>query len=265
VFDFGAKSYAWIITKDDADWTELKISAGDLSTQVRALRAWLSDPRKRFDSDLAHRVYQETFGSFADKIASKHRLSIVTNGALTSVPPQLLITKDPRGKSFKEMEWLIRSHAITVLPSVASLKILRGGSQTSSARKPMIAFADPMFAKAARASAEQQAALGSIVSFYRGTRVDVSAIRERLPQLPGTGREVKEIAVELRVQSDDVKLGLDATETAVKHAKLDQYRVVYFATHGLVSGDLDDFAKGKVEPALALTIPDQPTDDDDHS
>jgi CHAT domain-containing protein len=56
---------------------------------------------------------------------------------------------------------------------------------------------------------------------------------------------------------------LDATETAVKHAKLDQYRVVYFATHGLVSGDLDEFAKGKIEPALALTIPDQPTDDDD--
>ena len=56
---------------------------------------------------------------------------------------------------------------------------------------------------------------------------------------------------------------MDATETAVKHAKLDQYRVVYFATHGLVSGDLDEFAKGKVEPALALTIPDQPTDDDD--
>jgi CHAT domain-containing protein len=89
------------------------------------------------------------------------------------------------------------------------------------------------------------------------------AIRERLPQLPGTGREVREIAAELKAQSDDVKLGLDATETAVKHAKLDQYRVVYFATHGLVSGDLDEFAKGKVEPALVLTTPDQPNDDDD--
>jgi CHAT domain-containing protein len=50
--------------------------------------------------------------------------------------------------------------------------------------------------------------------------------------------------------------------TAVKEAKLDQYRVVYFATHGLVAGELQKFAKGKVEPALALSIPDKPTDID---
>jgi CHAT domain-containing protein/tetratricopeptide (TPR) repeat protein len=263
VFDFSDKSYAWIIMKSGADWTELKISAVDLDAQVRNLRAWLTEPRKWFDPNLAYKVYEETFGVFADKIASKQRLSIVTNGALTSVPPQLLITKEPSGKTLKDMDWLIRSYAVTVLPSVASLKILRSGSQVFSARKPMIAFADPVFSKAAHASAEQQAALGSITSFYRGTQVDIAAIRERLPQLPGTGREVREIAAELKVQSDDVKLGLDATETAVKQAKLDQYRVVYFATHGLVSGDLDEFAKGKVEPALALTIPDQPTDEDD--
>jgi CHAT domain-containing protein/Flp pilus assembly protein TadD len=263
VFDFADKSYAWIITNNDADWTELKVSAGDLDAQVRNLRAWLTDPRKRFDPNLAYKVYQETFGAFADKIASKQRLSIATNGALTSVPPQLVITKEPTGKKLKELDWLIRSYAITILPSVASLKVLRSGTQTSSARKPMIAFADPVFSKAARASAEQQATLGSITSLYRGTQVDVAAIRERLPQLPGTGREVREIAAELNAQSDDVKLGFDATETTVKHSKLDQYRVVYFATHGLVSGDLDEFAKGKIEPALALTIPDQPTDDDD--
>ncbi len=41
----------------------------------------------------------------------------------------------------------------------------------------------------------------------------------------------------------DLKLGLNATVTAVKQAKLDQYHIVYFATHGLVSGDLERFAK----------------------
>jgi CHAT domain-containing protein len=35
---------------------------------------------------------------------------------------------------------------------------------------------------------------------------------------------------------------------------------VYFATHGLVAGDLEKYAKGKVEPALVLSIPDKPTD-----
>ena len=42
-----------------------------------------------------------------------------------------------------------------------------------------------------------------------------------------------------------------------------QYRIVYFATHGLVSGDLQKFAKNKIEPALVLSIPDKPTDFDD--
>jgi tetratricopeptide (TPR) repeat protein len=263
VFDFDAKSYAWIITSTDADWTELKISARELDAQVKNLRGWLTDPRQRFDPALAYKIYQATFGAFAEKIAEKTRLSIITNGALTSLPPALLVTKDPSGKALKDLDWLIRSHAITVLPSVASLKVLRGSSQISAARKPMIAFADPVFSKAARASAQQQAALESITSFYRGTQVDVAAIGEHLPQLPGTRREVKEIAAELKAPSQDVRLGLDATETAVKQAKLDQYRIVYFATHGLVSGYLEQFAKSKAEPALALSIPAKPTEEDD--
>jgi CHAT domain-containing protein len=260
VFDFGDKSYAWIVTRDGADWTELKISAAELDAQVRALRAWVVDPRQRFDPALAYNVYQETFGAFANKIAAKKRLSIVTNGALTSLPPQLLVTQDPTGKSFKELDWLIRSHAVTVLPSVASLKILRSGSQTSSARKPLIAFADPVFSKAARA---QQVAMRSITSFYRGTQVDVAAIGDYLPQLPGTRREAQQIAADLKADPADIKLGLAATETVVKQTKLDQYRIVYFATHGLVAGDLETFAKDRAEPALALSIPEKPNDLDD--
>jgi CHAT domain-containing protein len=263
VFDFDAKSYAWIITRSDADWKELSISAKDLDAQVKALRAWLTDPRQRFDPALAYGIYQATFGTFADKIGSKKRISLITNGALTSLPPQLLVTKDPSGKTLKEVDWLIRSHAITILPSVASLKVLRGGSQASSARKPMIAFADPVFSKAARRQAQKQVAMRSITTFYRGTQVDVAAIGDYLPQLPGTRKEVKEIAAELKVGSGDVVLGLAATETAVKQAKLEQYRIAYFATHGLVSGDLERFAKSKAEPALALTIPDKPSDFDD--
>jgi hypothetical protein len=67
----------------------------------------------------------------------------------------------------------------------------------------------------------------------------------------------------LRIDPSDIRLGLDATVTAVKTVKLDQYRIVYFATHSLLAGDLEQFARGKVEPSLALSIPDKPTDFDD--
>jgi CHAT domain-containing protein len=100
----------------------------------------------------------------------------------------------------------------------------------------------------------------SITTFYRGTQVDVAGIGEYLPQLPGTRMEAQRVAAELKADPADIRLGLAATETAVKQAKLDQYRIVYFATHGLVAGDLEAFAKSRAEPALALTMPDKPTD-----
>jgi CHAT domain-containing protein len=49
----------------------------------------------------------------------------------------------------------------------------------------------------------------------------------------------------------------------VKQTRLDAYRIVYFATHGLVAGEVEKFAKVRAEPALALTIPEKPTELDD--
>ena len=45
----------------------------------------------------------------------------------------------------------------------------------------------------------------------------------------------------------------------LRRSPLDQYRIIQFATHGLVSGEL----KGLAEPALGLTPPLKATADDD--
>ncbi|MDP3075009.1 tetratricopeptide repeat protein [Bradyrhizobium sp.] len=264
VLDFDATSYAWIVTRTDADWVELQVSAKDIDSQVRALRQSLTFAgNKPFDPQLAFKIYRETFGAFADRIAAKKRLSVVSNGALTSLPPALLVTKEPGGKELKDVDWLIRSHAVTILPSVSSLKILRTASATTSAAKPMIAFGDPVFSRTARAQALRQVAMRSITAFYSGTKIDIASLRERLPQLPGTRTEVQAIAKALHADPGDIRLGLAVTETAAKQARLDQYRIIYFATHGLVAGELAQFTESKAEPALALSIPDRATDLDD--
>jgi CHAT domain-containing protein len=51
--------------------------------------------------------------------------------------------------------------------------------------------------------------------------------------------------------------------TTVKKEPLANYRVVYFATHALVAGEVEKFAKAKAEPALVLSIPDKPSEEDD--
>ena len=99
----------------------------------------------------------------------------------------------------------------------------------------------------------------SLSSFYRGSELDVKSLAEDLPQLPGTLTEVEAIAKSLDVGKDDIKLGLDATETAVKQSKLDDYRIVYFATHGLVAGDLQVHeSEGRASPGHKI-IDENPT------
>ncbi len=84
-------------------------------------------------------------------------------------------------------------------------------------------------------------------------------LSKALPQLPDTALELKAVAQKLGAPANDIHLGRDASETVLKAAPLAIYRIVYFATHGLVAGDI----KGLAEPSLVLSIPAQPSDLDD--
>jgi tetratricopeptide (TPR) repeat protein len=213
-FDFDAHSYAWLVTRTSAHWTALKITAKDLIEQVRQLRQSLTfDVDKPFDASLSYKIYQETFGSIAEKLQDKKRLSVVTNGALTSLPLQLLVTRDPSGKSLKDIDWLVRSYAITVLPSIYSLKTLRAQSAMSAAHSPMIAFADPIFSKDEH---KRVAALRSVTNFYEGGKPDLVSLARVLPELPETEAEVRAIADVMNVNTNDLKFGTEASVTTVK-------------------------------------------------
>jgi CHAT domain-containing protein len=262
-FDIGDKSYAWVVTKTGADWTDIPASSKILNRQIATLRQSLTFAvEKPFDAALAYQIYQQTLGPIADRFAGKKRISVVTNGALTSIPLQLLVTSDPTGKTLKDVDWLVKTVATTVIPSIYSLKTMRAQRPQSTAPKPMIAYADPVFSKTARKEA-QKGAMRSMTSFYSGTQINIQALAETLDQLPSTKDEVVKVARALNVPANDIHTGLEATEAAVKDAPLDQYRIIYFATHALVAGDLKAFADAKVEPSLVLTIPDVPTDRDD--
>jgi hypothetical protein len=75
-------------------------------------------------------LYRALFGEIEDLIKDK-RLLIVPSGPLTSLPFQVLVTKKPQAArpttfdGYRQVAWLGRSHALTVLPAVSSLKALR--------------------------------------------------------------------------------------------------------------------------------------------
>jgi CHAT domain-containing protein/uncharacterized protein HemY len=264
--DLDVRSHVWVITKDRADWKELSVSAEDVSKEIGSLRAGLNpDAPKPFDRKLAYRLYLQLLGPIEEFITQKTRLSFVFDGALTSLPPQVLITTDPAGKDRDLLDWLIRKYAITVLPSVASLKVLRGERSTVAAMMPLIGFGDPVFDRTAETAGRLKvtAVNRSLTSFYRGVTADMKALAEALPALPETADELRAIGKILGAGSEDIKLGEAASVTTVKKEPIADYRVVYFATHALVAGEVERFAKVKAEPALVLSIPEKPTEDDD--
>jgi CHAT domain-containing protein len=82
---------------------------------------------------------------------------------------------------------------------------------------------------------------------------------QALPRLPETAAELRAVVKNLGAQPSSIHLRGDASESTVKGAPLYDYRVVYFAAHGLVAGEI----KGLAEPSLALTLPKQPSETDD--
>ena len=73
-----------------------------------------------------------------------------------------------------------------------------------------------------------------------------------MPRLPDTADELRSIALALQADlSKALNLGKDANEKTVKAMDLSGFKVLAFATHGLVPGELN----GLTQPALALSAP----------
>jgi CHAT domain-containing protein len=96
----------------------------------------------------------------------------------------------------------------------------------------------------------------------RQGRPDLHHLRLQTP-LPDTADELCAVAKDLKLSPDSIALGANATETTIKRlseeGRLADYRVVHFATHGTLSGEIS----GTSEPGLILSPPNEQTDTDD--
>lgn len=259
--------YVWAITHEAIELVRFDPGAEELAVKVAAIRkgldlAALSQGEvEPVDLDALHELYREIVAPVTKSIANKRHLLVVPTGALTALPFHMLVTAPSKKGDYAGAEWLLKRHAITTLPSLPSLRALRVLAKGGKATKPLIGYGDPVFGdkKAKTNSSRQVAVARGYASFFRGTRANREILVQGLSQLPGTRKELKAVAKSLGVPRSAIKLGKAASEAAVKNEKLDQYRVVYFATHGLVAGEIG----GLGEPALALTIPKKQTDLDD--
>jgi CHAT domain-containing protein len=278
------ESYVFALTREGFQWRTIGIGAENLSEKVTAFRNGLDLEKMQksagnpvlFDLNLAHELYVALIGPIEELVKDKRHLLIVPSGPLTSLPFDLLVTEKPAQPVlgvkdialYRDAAWLIKRQAVSVLPSVASLKALRLFARKAEGTKAMIGFGDPIFdpAERARAVAERGATKSRAAmmtraysEFWQGSSLDRKKLAQALPTLLETADELEAVATKLGAPRSDIHLQKDASETAVKRAALANYRVVYFATHGLLAGDV----KGLGEPSLALTIPSEPSELDD--
>jgi CHAT domain-containing protein len=243
-----------------------------------------------FDLARSHALYKALLGPAQNLVKGKHLL-IVASGPLTSLPFGVLVTEPPQAPGpatlddYRRAAWVGTRQPISVLPSVASLAALRRHARASQAAEPFVGFGDPALEGSTKCGPlpaipdrcpdeEIQVAgrthivtrrgqsLVAANSYFRGGLANVDAVRGACP-LPDTAYELRCVARSLGAAAGAVVIGKDMTETAVKAAPLDRYRIVHFATHGLLAGETALFAKDRAEPALVMSPPEKATEEDD--
>src|SRR5262249_48050693 len=80
--------------------------------------------------------------------------------------------------------------------------------------------------------------------------------------LPETELELRCVAESVGAGPKNLTVGATMSETTIKGLQLDRYRVIHFATHGLLADEVQSFGGGG-EPALVMTPPKVPTVLDD--
>jgi len=269
------KSFIWAVPKSGpVGFAEVAGNSESLKKEIDHLRRAL-DPGAivglgelpAFDVAAAHALYTRLLQPVASTWEGANNLLVVADGVLGQLPFSLLVTqpatlapdRDVLFANYRAVPWLARSHSVTNLPSVASLKALRGNRARVSSTRSFVGFGDPFFSVAQSAMANRQleenlqvASRGITLRSAPRTRGIDSAEIERLPRLADTRDEIVAISQALNaVPARDVFLGERANEDLVKSVDLMPYRVISFATHGLVPGDLN----GLDQPALALSSP----------
>jgi CHAT domain-containing protein/Tfp pilus assembly protein PilF len=249
---------------DQADIGNIRALAKRVRASIdQGLQAGGGKEMPAFDAEAAYEIYKETLKKSEELIAGRPKLSVILSGALTGIPPHLLVTSDPKGKINAEIDWLIKRHEITIYPSVSAFKLARTKSAIAPAPKPLMGYANPVFSPTPADAAKRGAIKPNLASFYTRGGVDLSALSRSLPPLPETEDELRSVGKTIKASDRDLRFGKAATETDVKRARLTDYRILYFATHALVAGETAMFVRNDAEPAIALSIPATATEADD--
>lgn len=278
-------SYVWATAKDGALHFHFSpMTSVWVAGMVKRLRAsvelgGVAADAMRFDLEAGAALYQELLAPVQAAWEKADTLLVVANESLGQIPFSLLPTANvAAGKAeaglplaqFRQTPWLARKVAIAYAPSISALVTLRSLPAIRGQRDPFIGFGDPDFGASEDRTASPNGNRGA-KNGTRGTRnlkishapvwdenltsadavppLPVQPATPLLTPLPDTRDEILAIGTALGADiPTHTFFGTQANRTNVQRVDLQNHRVVAFATHGLIPGDLP----GLDQPALAM-------------
>ncbi len=231
VYSIGPKaSWLWVIRPNHAAFVPLPIRKGDLAESIRKVRAQvMPNDRGRIGTELdvygLHKLYQDLLGPALPHLAAATHLMLVPSGPLQSLPFQMLVASPPKGiessADYREVDWLVKRYALTVLPSVGAIRALREFAVSDVGQEPFAGIGDPQLTDIP--GAFRSIRLGpDFPALFRSADVrrdasgqpivaDVRAIKSA-PSLPESADELRAMAKILKAGEESLWLRDRATE-----------------------------------------------------
>jgi len=211
---------------------------------------------------LAAQLSEMVLGPAATQLGRK-RLVIVPDGALSYIPFGALPAPTSEKAEDGKQKPLVADHEIIYLPSASTVAMLRRDTAgRTPAAKLLAVMADPVFspddervaaAEAAKTGAAQTGQVESrpasdrpaqdagaelVQSQLSRSALDAGVTRGGgVPRLPFTRQEADAIASLVPPAERSEALGFAASKAAATSGKLGEYRLLHFATHGMLDSE----------------------------
>lgn len=240
-----------------------RISRADLEQWITELHTALDGEHgvRDFPLEKAHNLFGKLLGTVRPKLERLKRVLVLVDGPLVSLPLAVLplelpqtLPKAPADYRGARVKWLGLSHAIAYLPALRGLQARKAPRLASQAKMPFVGIANPVIGTSPALTRRVDYA----AVFKRRALADGDLLRRLVP-LPETEDEVRAVGKLLGAREEDIFAKTRASEGLVRRNGLGSYRVIMFATHGAMGGEVT----GMSEPGLVLTPPKSASVDDD--
>jgi CHAT domain-containing protein/tetratricopeptide (TPR) repeat protein len=234
-------SYVWIVSQGGVTSRRLA-PRSEIEAAARRFLEHVATPPARLDGGAPPRsdpgdVLSGLLLDSLRGVPSGRRLLVVAPGVLQNVPFAALPMPGTRG------ERVIAHHEVVYAPSASLVSALRAATAgRAAAPRALAVFADPVFdaddprvsSRAGTLADAQVAAAPAAARLVRALSSTTSEARGTLSRLPFTRAEADAIAALAPPGSVLTATGFSANLRRVTDPSLADYRIVHFATHGLL-------------------------------